>query len=141
VANVVVPAVSRPSEGTLDASYVGRQRRSDRGELLSSTAPRNRLPLCGVLARKPRGSGEKCLTSTCSSPRAQHRERMLPSVATAIPAACVSASAARTVGRRLGGERPSRTRAAFTAAMAGAATGVAVYRWLRRGPDNDMHDE
>jgi len=51
----------------------------------------------------------------------------------------VSASAARTVGRRLAGERPSRTRAALTAALAGTATGVAVYRWLRRGAD-DMHD-
>jgi hypothetical protein len=63
-------------------------------------------------------------------------------VPTPCPAvAYVSASAARTVGSRLAGELPSRTRAAFTALLAGAATGVAVYRWLRRGQDDMHHDD
>jgi hypothetical protein len=52
----------------------------------------------------------------------------------------VSVSTARTVGRRLAGESPSRARAAFTAVIAAAATGVAVYRWLRSGAD-DKHDD
>jgi hypothetical protein len=51
----------------------------------------------------------------------------------------VTSSAARTVGKRLAGERPSRTRAAVTAAFAGTATSVAVYRWLRR--DSEDHED
>jgi hypothetical protein len=49
----------------------------------------------------------------------------------------MTSSAVRTVGTRLAGERPSRTRAAVTAAFAGTATSVAVYRWLRRDADGD----
>ncbi|MFL5955039.1 MAG: hypothetical protein ACJ76I_13135 [Gaiellaceae bacterium] len=44
----------------------------------------------------------------------------------------MTSSALRTAGTRLAGERPSRARAATAAAVAGTATGVAVYRWLRR---------
>jgi hypothetical protein len=53
----------------------------------------------------------------------------------------VTSSAVRTVGRRLAGERPSRTRAAVAAAVAGTATSVAVYRWLRRDTDDTYDDD
>jgi hypothetical protein len=48
-------------------------------------------------------------------------------------------NAARTFGQRLAGERPSRTRAALTAAVAGTAAGVVTYRWLRRDTEAE-HD-
>jgi hypothetical protein len=38
---------------------------------------------------------------------------------------------ADTVGRRLGGERPSRTRALTVAAISGVAVGALVYKLLR----------
>ncbi|HZT92515.1 MAG TPA: hypothetical protein VFA05_10800 [Gaiellaceae bacterium] len=49
------------------------------------------------------------------------------------------ANAARAIGARAVGVRTSRTRAAMTAAVAGTATGVVVYRWLRSGPSIE-HD-
>jgi hypothetical protein len=41
-----------------------------------------------------------------------------------------------TVGTRLAGQRVSRTRALFVAALAAAGTGVLVYRVLRSGDDD-----
>lgn len=52
----------------------------------------------------------------------------------------VTGSAARTTARRLAGERPSRTRAVLAATFAGTATGVVVYRWLRKDIDPE-HDD
>ena len=50
-------------------------------------------------------------------------------------------SAAAAVGGRLAGERPSRTRAAMTALVAGTTTTVVVYRWLRRADDEQNADD
>jgi hypothetical protein len=50
-------------------------------------------------------------------------------------------SAASTLGGRLAGERPSRTRAAMTALAAGTTTTVVVYRWLRRGAEDPHADD
>jgi hypothetical protein len=41
-----------------------------------------------------------------------------------------------TVGRRLGGERPSRLQAAASAVVAGGLTSVVVFRLLRAGGDD-----
>lgn len=43
----------------------------------------------------------------------------------------MTSSAVETAGKRIAGERPSRTRALVAAAVAGAAAIVMVYRWLR----------
>ena len=47
----------------------------------------------------------------------------------------MTALAAETVGRRMAGERPSRTRALVVACIAAVATGTMVYRLLRSGDD------
>jgi hypothetical protein len=49
-------------------------------------------------------------------------------------------SAAGTLGRRIAGERQSRTRAFVTATVAGTAAGVVLYRWLRRDTETP-HDD
>jgi hypothetical protein len=52
----------------------------------------------------------------------------------------MATSVAETLGRRVAGERPSRTRAVVTATVAATAAGVVVYRWLRRDTETP-HDD
>jgi hypothetical protein len=49
----------------------------------------------------------------------------------------VGGAVGETVGTRLSGQRVSRTRAFFVAAVAAAGAGVLVYRVLRSGGDDD----